>query len=205
MDEGYIKFQPVWMEAPPLSAEKLGELDKFRQSLFEHHLIGVYPNGIGYGNISCRFNSGSNRFIISGSGTGRKEKLTTNDYALVTAVDIPGNRLYCEGPVIASSESMSHAVVYQSLDWVEAVIHVHHLVLWQKLLHKVPTTATSATFGTPEMAYSIQELLENTDLPQQQIFVMEGHEEGIFTFGKDLFSAYDILLQTLRSIEKNER
>ena len=62
-------------------------------------------------------------------------------------------------------------------------------------MHKVPTTDASATYGSPEMAYSIIDLLQTTDLPQSKLFVMEGHEEGIFVFGREMVEAYRVLVK----------
>jgi len=155
-------------------------------------LIGAYENGIGFGNISRRAESGG-LFYISGSKTGNFTELDTRHYALVTDVSAAENRLSCTGPIIASSESMSHAVIYEECPDVNGVIHVHDLHLWQSLMHKVPTTDASAPYGSPEMVESIRWLLEATDLKACKIFVMEGHEEGIFTFGTDLAEAMAIL------------
>ena len=199
-DEGYIKFKADWREAPPFSPNSISEINHFRQRLYDLNLIGAYPDGIGFGNISQRLGN-STRFIISGSATGNLNLLNENHYSNVTRVDIDKNELTCEGPIIASSESMSHAVIFRTCDWVNGVVHVHHLGLWEKLLHKVPTTSKSATYGTPEMAYSIIDLLKNTDLIEQKIFVMEGHREGIFSFGKNLNEAMEVLLSHYNLLE----
>lgn len=199
-EEGYIKFDARWTQRPAFPERELKELQDWRRRLYGLQLIGAYDDGIGYGNISLRRDQ-SPQFYISGSATGNLPTLTANHYALVTEVDIDRNRLYCEGPVIASSESMSHAVIYRQLPWVGGVIHVHHLEMWERLLHQAPTTDASATYGSPEMAYSIIDLIEHTDLPERRIFVMEGHREGIFTFGKDLEEAGGVLLEYYRSLE----
>lgn len=191
-DEGYIKFKAEWESGEPLPDERLVEINHWRNQMFQLGLIGAYDNGIGFGNISCRWED-TKQFIISGSATGNFEQLSAEHYALVKSVDIDANQLVCEGPIIASSESMSHAVVYHALAEVRGVIHVHHLGLWERLLHRVPTTDPSATYGSPEMAYSILDLIENSDLRQQRIFVMEGHREGIFAFGKTLEEAAERL------------
>lgn len=185
MDEGYIKFQALWTKAPPLPETALQNIIACRNKLHQLGLIGVYPNGIGFGNISQRWNTES-QFIISGSATGHLQELTAEHFTLVTEVNIARNTVCCEGPIIASSETMSHAVLYQECSEIQAVIHVHDLQLWQKLLHQIPTTDASATYGSPEMAYSIIQLLQTTDLLQQKVFVMEGHREGIFAFGESL-------------------
>ncbi|MBK7872405.1 MAG: class II aldolase/adducin family protein [Saprospiraceae bacterium] len=196
MDEGYIKFQAKWEKAQSLSLERLENLIFWRDILYQKGLVGVYENGIGYGNISQRWNA-QGQFIISGSMTGHLQTLSKEHFTLVTKVNIAKNTVWCEGPIIASSETMSHAVIYQECPEVESVMHVHHIKLWEKLLHKVPTTNASATYGSPEMAYSIIELLQKTDLRKQKIFVMEGHPEGIFVFGESLKEAADILLQQI--------
>jgi ribulose-5-phosphate 4-epimerase/fuculose-1-phosphate aldolase len=84
-------------------------------------------DGIGYGNISTRFQK--NKFIITGSATGSLTKLTTNHYTLVTDYDINRNTLTTIGPIKASSESLTQAIIYESQKSVKAVMHVHHLEL----------------------------------------------------------------------------
>lgn len=201
MDEGYIKFQANWTKTPPLPEEELRELNRWRNRMYDLKLIGAYDDGVGYGNISRRWDA-DGRFIISGSATGNLEKLGPEHYSLVTAVDIDQNRLTCRGPVIASSESMSHAVIYQECPEVNAVIHIHHLGIWKTLLHKVPTTYREATYGSPEMARSIIRLLRETELRATKIFVMEGHREGVFTFGETLDEAGETARRLLNLQEK---
>lgn len=193
LDEGYIKFKPTWTRQPALiDSQVIEQLTHWRQVLYHHGLIGAYENGIGYGNISQRY---GDTFIISGSKTGNIPILTAKDYALVSHVDIKNNRLTCIGETIASSESMSHAVIYQELAQINAVIHIHHLGLWEKLLFNIPTTASGATYGTPEMAQSIIELIRTTSLPKSKVFVMQEHREGIFAFGDSLQEAATLLLE----------
>ncbi len=198
MDEGYIKFQAYRTAAKPLPTAHLQALQHWRQALYQRQLIGVYANGIGYGNISQRWNV-KGQFIISGSATGQFPTLQPTHFTIVTNVDIAENTVWCEGPIIASSESMSHAVIYLNCPEVNGVIHVHHAELWEKLLHQVPTTDDGAPYGTPEMAYSIVDLLKTTNLRQAKIFVMSGHPEGIFTFGKSLEEAARVLFQYIET------
>jgi len=204
IDEGYLKFRAVWTKTPPLPDTEITELNHWRSELFDRGLIGVYENGIGFGNISQRLNAKSvsrtagGQFIISGTATGGIPQLNGAHYAIVRQADLAENTLYCEGPVIASSESMSHAVIYRECPEINGVIHIHHFKLWQALLHRVPTTPLSAAYGTPEMAESIVALLHETALPELRIFVMEGHEEGIFAFGDTLEAAAGVILGYLK-------
>ena len=192
-DEGYIKFQADWQKALPLPMEYLTGLNHWRDEMYRHGLIGAYPDGIGFGNISQRWDS-EGQFVITGSATGNLRKLDTQHYALVTDFDLGKNALTCRGPIMASSESMSHAVIYQECPEVNGVIHIHHLAVWKKLLHEIPTTDSDATYGTPEMAHSIIRLLQETDLRKRKIFVMEGHREGVFAFGETLGEAAKVIL-----------
>jgi ribulose-5-phosphate 4-epimerase/fuculose-1-phosphate aldolase len=102
---------------------------------------------------------------------------------------------------MASSESMSHGVIYGESNDIHGVIHVHHKALWQKLLDKVPTTAGHAAYGTPEMAYEIIRLFRETDLMKKKILVMKGHEEGIFTFGETLQDAGKVILEYFQQLK----
>jgi hypothetical protein len=62
--------------------------------------------------------------------------------------------------------------------------------LWTALLQKVPTTPEKVEYGTPEMAYAVRGLFDNTDVLKKKIFVMAGHEGGVVAFGRDLQSAF---------------
>lgn len=190
MKEGIIKFKAHWREAAPPLPELLPELIHWRQVLYEAGLIGVYPDGIGYGNISRRV-PGTDNFIISGSGTGTLPVLTAAHFSLVTQVDMATNELWCEGPVIASSESMSHAAVYAAWPQAGAVVHIHQAEWWKEWLHKSPTTDPAAAYGTVAMARSIAQLTSEIVACQQQakVIIMAGHPEGIIVFGQDIEDA----------------
>lgn len=200
MDEGYIKYTCEWIKADPLPDVDLKELIHWRQKLYALHLIGAYPNAIGFGNISVR--SQHNQFVISGSATGNFSILDGNHFTLVDAFNLSENSLRCVGPIKASSESLSHAVFYNELPDCNAVIHVHHLDLWKGLLNNVPTTHENIPYGTPEMALEINRLLEIPANRSQQIIAMGGHEEGVISFGANLEEAGEILLRHLFECEK---
>ena len=73
--EGYIKFEVHWSPAPAWKDEDVADLNEWRAAAYQHELIGVYPDGVGYGNISKRWEEG-NQFLISGSATGHLPRLT---------------------------------------------------------------------------------------------------------------------------------
>ena len=190
MTEGVIKFNCEWQRGP--APADCAELIRVRRNLFAARLIGVYPDGTGYGNISLRAASG---FIISGSQTGMLAELGPEHFTCVVAYDLTANSLRCEGPIIASSESLTHAAVYAQRPDVGAVIHVHDAVRWRRLSHVVPTTAESAAYGTPEMAFELQRLAAADEVARIGLVVMAGHEDGLIAFGATLDAAEAILLR----------
>lgn len=200
-EEGYVKYKAHWTPGPPLPAAHTQALGEARQRLYRAGLIGVYPDGVGYGNLSSRLDA-IGRFVITGTATGHLPALTPMHYAVVTHVETDANALWCEGPIAASSESMSHAALYAACPWVQAVAHVHHLGLWERLLHHYPTTAAEAAYGTPAMARSIVHLLRTTDLPQRRLLVMHGHKEGLIAFG-ELEETVELLLHLAHTFQQS--
>lgn len=189
-DDGVIKFQCDWEPSEPIACDvvpELRDLMKWRDRLFEWGWIGVYPNGIGYGNISIRLTG--DRFLISGTQTGHLAITTPEHYSLVDHWDIDRNSLHCAGPVCASSESLTHAAIYQYDREIGAIIHIHNRDLWQRHQQQLPTTRADVPYGTPAMAQEMWRLFRETNLAQNRILVMAGHEEGLLTFGSNLAAA----------------
>ncbi len=197
LDEGYIKFRCRWIEGPPPPAGETEELTSWRNRLHRLGLIGVYPDGIGYGNVSVRRGDDA-EFIISGTQTGAIAVIDEQHCAIVTEYDIEANALTCSGPVRASSESLTHAAIYRADPAMQGVIHVHHPGAWEGLLGILPTTREDVPYGTPAMAHEIEHLLRKSDLASGRVALMGGHREGIIAFGTDLDDAGEALLSALR-------
>jgi L-ribulose-5-phosphate 4-epimerase len=178
------------------------KLNEFRRGLLRLGIIGVDRNGVGFGNLSVR-SGATSRFYITGSGTGKLPELTPADCARVVAYDFARNWLQSEGFTAASSESLTHAAVYESDPTTGAVIHCHDMKLWAALLHKIPTTPEKVEYGTSEMAYAVRDLFDNTNVRKKKIFLMAGHEGGVVVFGRDLRSAFAQLTKE-RRIKKEE-
>jgi L-ribulose-5-phosphate 4-epimerase len=193
----YVKFtyQGASTDIAPFDA--LTELNACRRHLLELRLIGVDSNGIGFGNLSVR-DGVSGNFYITGSATGGLPELTPTDCVRVVAYDFARNWLRYEGVAIPSSESLTHAAIYESDPTISAVIHCHDSVLWRTRLDRVPTTSKAIVYGTPEMAYEIMRLFTVSDVRSREIFVMAGHEGGIVTFGKNLEDASDVVMRERR-------
>lgn len=188
--DGYIKFECHLKKTKPVKKESIKELNRYRNKLYKEKLIGAYPNKIGYGNISQKEND---HFIITGSTTGNIKKLNNTHYSKVTKYNILQNKLFCTGSIKASSESMTHAAVYECDPTIKAVIHIHNLKMWEKYKNKLPTTPEYATYGTPEIAKEIQILYSKRNFKKTQIGVLGGHKEGLIAFGKNLKEVYNII------------
>lgn len=199
MKETGIKFNCRWLDEKPLDYKWLKDLNVWRSRLFKAGLIGICPDGIGYGNMSIRFQR--TKFIITGSATGKLQKLNARHYTQVTDYNLDKNRVTCAGPVKASSESLTHALLYECDKDIQAVFHVHHRGLWKELMNVVPTTKASIEYGTIEMAREMRRLFKETDVAQQKIFVMAGHEEGIVAFGKTMEEAGEKILNELHQLK----
>ena len=195
MEEGYIKFNCKRIPSDDIPLDKVVNLNVWRKIMYDKGLIGMYPDGIGFGNISIRCDE--NSFLISGTATGGIPDLDKSHYALVTDYNLQTNSLICKGPINASSESLTHALIYESSPSTNAVIHIHNLDLWKRLMHKVPTSNEQVPYGTPEMANEIKRLFIETELKREKIIVMGGHEEGIICFGRNLEEAANVLLNKL--------
>ena len=190
----YVKFTYERARAEIAPFDQLAELNECRRKLRELHLIGVYSNGIGFGNLSVRDGATSN-FYVSGSATGGLPKLTFADCVRIVGYDFKKNWVGYEGSAIPSSETLTHAAIYKSDPTTSAVIHCHNSELWATLLDRVPTSSKTVVYGRPEMAYEIMRLFKETDVRTRNILVMAGHEGGILAFGKNLEDAFDVLMR----------
>lgn len=195
LDEGYIKFNCLW-ENQPLNVNVPKELITWRDKMYDLGLIGHYKDlDVGYGNISIKIPEG---ILISGTQTGEISQIQPQHFTLVDKYDIALNTVWCKGPVKASSETMTHAAIYECNPKIKAVIHIHNLKLWNNYFEKLPTSDKKVPYGTPEMAYEIIRLYNETDLSKKKILIMGGHEEGIIAFGNHLEEAGNLILSLLK-------
>lgn len=191
IDEGYVKFEARWEKGP--MPDGIEELVAVRNKLHAMGLIGEYVAvGIGYGNVSMRIGD-SNRFIVSGTATGNIEVATAEHFCEVKDWSLERNSVSCIGPVAASSESLTHAMLYACDARIGAVLHVHHRGFWEHLLRSRPSTGAGIAYGTPAMAMEMARLLETPGIWDYPIVAMAGHEEGIVAFGGDLQTIMGIL------------
>ena len=205
-EEGVIKFDLRYTAGPPVPEDTITELSNWRNILWKHALIGQDParyDGYGFGNISQRTNAwneavGQREFVISGTQTGQLEQLDNRHYARVTAYNADTNQVVADGPVMPSSESMTHGIIYDLDNKLRAVLHVHSPDIWKTAATQgIPVTRASVEYGTPEMSHEVARLFAQTDVGEQGIFSMGGHEDGIVAFATSLEEAGNTLLTVL--------
>ena len=136
----YIRFSCERVAAGISFFGGLAELNAYRRKLLDLHLIGVDSNGIGFGNLSVRDGATKN-FYITGSATGGIHELTLANCAKVVAYDFERNQVRYEGSAMPSSESLTHAAIYESDATAGAIVHCHCSRLWAAVLNEVPTTS----------------------------------------------------------------
>ena len=190
--EGVIKFN-LTFRTEKLGGVDVGELSAWRTVLKDLGLLGQTPDrydGYGFGNISQRCAGG---FVISGTQTGALDAVTLDDYAVCETWDLQHNAVDAKGAVKPSSESLSHASIYDVHDSVTCALHAHSPDIWQHSVELgIPVTEKSVAYGTPEMAEEVRRLMVDMDSPG--IFSMGGHEDGVFTFGRSLAEAGQLMV-----------
>lgn len=184
-------------------SDRLPQLLIWRDRLRGLGLIGQDParyDGYGFGNLSCRADSlvrspGRRSFLISAVQTSGLEQVTSEHFACVEAYDPERNAVVSHGLHEPSSESLSHAAVYDSSPSIGAVIHVHAPSLWaQRETLNLPTTDEEAQAGTVDMAEAISELWNSVAMGDVGVVAMGGHPDGLLAFGRDLREAGERLL-----------
>jgi L-ribulose-5-phosphate 4-epimerase len=113
---------------------------------------------------------------------------------LVSKYDISHNIVSSSGATEASSESMTHAAIYELDDKIRAVVHVHSDKLWVGLKGVLPTTNADIAYGTPQMASEFARLFSETEFPQTGLAVMAGHDAGLISIGSNLQEATERIL-----------
>lgn len=205
LDEGVIKFDLVYARTPALPPRRLRELVVWRDLLWRLSLVGQDPErygGAGFGNLSRRLRAEASgaepRFAITGTQTGALSRVDEDDFAIVTACDAEHNRVYAEGPVAPSSESLTHDMLYRVDASIGFVFHVHSPEIWQaRAALKLPTTAANVPYGTPAMAAEILRLKQAGAFTRQRVLAMAGHEDGVIAFGRTAEQTGVALVRTL--------
>ena len=178
--DGVIQFQLHHRDALLPDAEAIGILSGLRDALHARGWIGRDParyGGLGYGNVSRRL--AGDAFLVSATQTGHLATLAALHWVTVTAASPATNELWSEGASKPSSESLTHAAIYQACV-ATFVCHIHDPAIWKAVTAgamALPTTPASATYGTPAMAAALSHITATNNLPF--VAAMSGHEDGL--------------------------
>lgn len=203
--EGVIQFRPVHSRAPLPSSvhEEAREVLAWRQLLLQLGGIGQDDHrydAAGFGNLSLRTRPyglprGHRAFVITGTQTGSMASLSLADLCWVRRSVPDANCVYSTGETLPSSESMTHAALYDLGGHVRAVMHVHLPEVFSRRRQlRLPCTSPSAGYGTVDMVRQVRRLMAQVDLGEAQAFAMEGHEDGVVVFGRSLHACGGRLL-----------
>ncbi|MGE0049335.1 MAG: class II aldolase/adducin family protein [Acidithiobacillus sp.] len=195
-EEGVTKFQLHWQAGNGPAPEFIHELERWRTRLRAIGGIGADPRrygGIGFGNLSRRCTEG---FWITGTQTGELASLSPQHYSLVERWDIDANTVWARGPVAPSSESMSHAALYDLRPDIHWAFHAHLPELWRRAAElDLPRTPADVEYGTPAMAAAVREIASQARLPV--LLSMTGHEDGILVAGQRADDCGEALLRAI--------
>lgn len=178
---------------PAAWAPLAAELAAWRRRLVARGWLGRDPErygGYGFGNLSARLPVDAGRsagFLITGSQTGGRRDLPLAGFAWVERWSVDGNALWSRGEVTASSESLTHAALYDAAPEAGAVFHVHAAELWHRRGEMdLSETAATVGYGTPEMAAEVARLAGGHD---SGALAMAGHEDGLIAWGRTVAEA----------------
>ena len=190
--EGVVKYRVVHQPGAPLDWADLQLLESWRQRLHQQGWLGQYPDGVSYGNVSQRHPQGG--LVITATQVAHRVALTCADYVHVTDYDPATHTLTVIGSTCASSEAPTHWAIYQLDPRIQVVFHIHCPTLWTQLLQQpeMPRTPPEIPYGTQAMAQAIRALYPH-DPFERNCFVMAGHQDGIFSFGRTAAEAGQVL------------
>ncbi len=209
IDEGAIKFEAAHRDQP-LPSRRFGEaacrLLAWREIFAKTGLVGQEPGlygGFGYGNVSCRVGPLSaprrrRAFLITGTQTSGKACMSLADLCVVERCEPQRNRVESYGPVLPSSESLTHGAIYALGSHIRFVFHAHTPTIWRRAAAlRIPTTDPKVAYGTPQMAREVERLWQTTALSDLGVLSMGGHEDGVIAFGRTAEEAGEITLRYL--------
>ena len=205
--EGVIKFSLDYTQSTlskrivDLSRARLSTLNAWRNILKLLGMIGQNPKrygGLGFGNISIRSESNNNTFLITGTQTGTLNYLHQQHFSLVTTENTEHNSIVATGETRPSSEALTHASIYSTDPSVQAIIHIHHPLIWQMTRQlNLPATSRNIAYGTPSMATEVVQIVNSISTGQPVVFSMLGHEDGVIGYGVNIESVAQTIIGIL--------
>jgi ribulose-5-phosphate 4-epimerase/fuculose-1-phosphate aldolase len=201
IDDGIIKYnRKNFTHISSIPDNEYQAIESFRSKLFEMNLIGEDPfHKIGFGNISMRMNylnflqTPNAQFIISGSQTGKHSQLNGTHYTRILDFNTDSMELEMMGAIEASSETLTHAAIYQSCLEINFIIHIHSKSIWENMKkNNYPFISEQIEYGTKEMANAVARLSFSKS---SGVMSMNGHEDGVISYGKNSLEAFEQIEQ----------
>ena len=88
----------------------------------------------------CLLGAGHRR-RLTGTQTSGKDCMSLADLCVVEGCDVERNRVASRGPVLPSSESLTHGAIYDLTPHIRVVLHAHSPVIWRRARElRLPTT-----------------------------------------------------------------
>ncbi len=196
MIDGVIKYHVQHNLGPAPEFSGFATIEPLRARLFALGLIGE-KDGIGYGNLSQR-HLVSQSFFITATQTGKQAALIQQQYTFINHYSFETFTVFSQGKYKPSSEALSHAMIYEIHPEITTIIHIHSAALWHHMQAN-RALATTAEYGTAEMVTEIANLYKNINPFKHNAFVMQGHEDGIITFGRNIAEAEHALYQIIQA------
>ena len=174
-----VKFKTKMISKEIPSDSRIKELKRWCEIFHKRNLAPPYEGG-SHGNLSFRLNKKGDRFIITGSRIGLKNKLTPACFVEVVSCDLNKKTVHASGIRKPSSETMLHFAIYHKRKDVRAIFHGHSkkIIASAKKL-ALPVTIKEAPYGTVKLTQRVLEILDG-----EPFLVMKNH--GFISVGKSM-------------------
>ncbi len=200
--EGTIRF--AYALEPPTGpvadARLVAVLAGWRAVLKRLDLIGQSADrydGLGFGNVSGRDPVLPDEFVITASQTAGAADLNDRDLVRITHSNPARFWVDACGYQPPSSETLTHAVIYQTDATVAWVFHVHSPEIWQRSeALALPATGEDVPYGSAAMVQAVERLLTQ-HVERPLVFVTLGHQDGVFACGASAEAAGAALVGAL--------
>ncbi len=201
-DEGTIRFAyaleaPEGPVAPP---DLLTQLRGWRHVLRRLSLVGqdaIRYGGFGFGNLSARDPQQPGEFLITASQTSGVEDLEDADLVRITGCNPARFWVDAVGHQPPSSESLTHAMIYESDPAIAWIFHGHSPEIWEGAQALgVPAIPEEIAYGSAELADAMADLLHG-HAERPLLFVTLGHRDGVFACGATARDAGAALVDVL--------
>jgi hypothetical protein len=203
--EGTIRFAyALESSAGPVVDRRATEsLAGWRAVLKRLGLLGQDParyDGLGFGNLSVRDPERPDEFVITASQTSGADTLEDGDLVRIVRSDQARFWVDAVGRQPPSSETLTHAMIYQADPRVNWVFHGHSPDLWQRLAALgLPATPEHVAYGSTAMAQAVGGLLTR-HRPRPLVFGTLGHRDGVFACGASADDAGILLTRLLARV-----